>query len=176
VRRSQLESAVLAIATAAVLALGGWWWVANAPPPATSATLAAPPPSPTTAPAGPPDQTYPHPSELLQFDRSQVAELLPERDDVIQHDVGVLTDTGNIDYSGTVPGGARFLLEYACLGEGDLVIEVVTPDGSRHQRRLGCDATVDSLEFATGSTGNAVVRLVADTTRFVGVAVQLVRR
>jgi hypothetical protein len=86
----------------------------------------------------------------------------------------VLTDTGNVDYSGTVPGGARFLLEYACLGEGELAIEVVTPDGSAHTRRHGCEeATLDSLEFAAGSTGHAVVRVVADTSRFVGVAVQL---
>jgi hypothetical protein len=171
-RSSALGTAVLVAATAIALALGGWWWLANAPAPPDPPGAPAPP-SPTELPTTEP-AAYPHPSEILQFDVSQVEELLPEHDEVIRREAGVLTDGGSIDYSGTVPSGARFQLEYACLGEGELEVEVVTPDGSAHHRLLGCDATLESFAFTTGSTGYGVVRVVAHTTRFVGVAVQLV--
>jgi hypothetical protein len=172
-------SATLVAATVAALVLGGWWWVANAPPSPAGPVAAPAPSSPTADPAM--DQAgaradYPDPAEIIRFDESQVEELLPERDEVIRRDVGVLTDRGVIDYSGVVPGEARFLLEYTCLGEGELEIEVVNPEGSTNRRRLACDGTLESFEFAAGSPGYAQLRLVADTTDFVGVGVQLVPR
>jgi hypothetical protein len=166
-----MSLARLVIATAAVLVLGGWWWVATAPPPSGRLTAVAPPtptPVPTTGAAD-----HPHPAEIFAFDISQVEDLLPERDEVIRREAGVLTDAGAIDYSGTVAGGMQFVLEYACLGEGELEVEVVPPGGSTHYRRLTCDATLDWLEFSADSTGYGVVQVVAHTTRFVGVAVQL---
>jgi hypothetical protein len=181
-RRSPLATAALAIAAAAALALGGLWWTSNAPPPPTAV---AGWPLPTRAAAVPdavPDAvaarptSFPNPAEILQFDLDQVRRLLPDRDEVVRGDAGVLTDGGTVDYSGTVPGGTQYLLEVACLGVGELEIDVVTPDGSQHRRALGCDGTLSAVEFAAGSTGQALVLLVARTSRFVGIAVQLVLR
>jgi hypothetical protein len=178
--RSPLATAMLAIAAAAALALGGLWWTSNAPPP-SSAPLAGLPLPPTRADtaAGPvtaQPTTYPNPAEILQFDLDRVRRLLPARSEVVRGDAGVLTDGGTVDYSGTVPAGAEYLLEFACLGTGELEIEVVTPDGSIHHRAVGCDGTLGAVEFAAGSTGQAVILLVARTNRFVGIAVQLVLR
>lgn len=171
-RRSPLGLAVLALATAAALALGGRWWVSNAPPPA--GPVAGPsPPSPTAVRIEPELEDYPDPAEILQFDVDQVERILPEREEVLRREAGVLTDGGIIDYSGPVPAIARFQLEVACLGDGDLVVEVLMPNGAGHDRRLGCDGTLTALAFTAGSTGQAVIRMVARTDRFVGVAVQL---
>lgn len=170
--RSPLGTAVLAIATAAALALGVLWWVSNAPAGTAPRT---PPPPPTDIVTLAPE-AHPDPAEIVRFDLDQVRRLLPERFEVVRGDAGVLTDGGTIDYSGPVPAGSEFLFEVACLGEGELDIEVVTPDGSRHTRGLACDGTLGTVEFAAGSTGQAVILLVARTSRFVGIAVQLVLR
>lgn len=178
-RRSPPATVGLVLAVAAALTLGGVWWTSNAPPP-PAGRIAGPlalVPVRTTAPAvtAPPD-TYPDPAEILQFDLDRVGRLLPERVEVVRGDAGVLTDGGTIDYSGTVPGGTGYLLEFACLGPGELEIEVVAPGGSRHTRRLRCDGTLGAVEFAASNTGQAVILLVARTGRFVGIAVQLVLR
>jgi hypothetical protein len=171
-------TAILAVATTAALALGGLWWVRNAPPP--SGLLPGPPPPPPTVVYTAQPQSHPHPSEIVQFDLDQVERLLPARVEVVRGNAGVLTDGGTIDYSGPVPAGTEYLLEVACLaesdGDGELRIEVVTPDGSQHGRTLACDGTVGAVEFAANSTGPAVILLMARTTQFVGVAVQLVLR
>lgn len=174
-RGSPAGTAVLAVATAAVLALGGWWWVASAPP----RPAAAPAPAPEPVPVQPTPiltaepEVYPHPSEIVQVDLSVVEERLPRRGGVIREQSGVLTDSGAIDYSGTVASGARFVLEYACDGDGVLEVDVITPDGSEHHRTLECDLTLETVEFAAGSVGYALVRVVARTEWFVAVAVQL---
>jgi hypothetical protein len=175
-RPSPRDTAALAVATAAALALGALWWTSNAPPP-SSLILGPSTPAPTAVLTGAPEPaTYPHPSEIVQFDVDRVERILPERDDPLRREAGVLTEGGTIDYSGPVPAGAGFLLEVACLGEGELEIDVVTPDGSVHDRRLGCDGALGEVEFTASTVGQAVIRVVARTGRFVGVAVQLVER
>lgn len=147
----------------------------NALPPAGA--LAQPPAGASGAGSAP--GGYPHPADIVRFDLARVDALVPVRPGAVERSSGVLTDGGSVDYSGVVPGGAGFLLEYGCLtdghGDGVLRVEVVTPDGSAHRRQLDCDtaAPAGAIEFATASTGYAMVRLVADTTRFVGVIAQL---
>ncbi|WP_329105138.1 hypothetical protein OG792_31740 [Micromonospora sp. NBC_01699] len=117
---------LLAVGTAAVLAVGGWWWAASAPTP--TGPVAAPR---TASPVVPPDLAYDSYDSVDPETGAMVPDAgrgLPEFPGTVRRDQFAVHEGTIIDWPVQVESGARYLLQYVCDGPGELTIRV---DGTR---------------------------------------------
>lgn len=192
----RLRTTVLAVATLAALVGGGWWWQAH--PPRTGPVATAP----SAAPDAPLRLVVPAQSDrgaTFRVDPSTGAafrvDMAPEGPDPRRLIEGRLDEAARRSSLGSFPGtiwttrvrldgtqghvqrafaegGVRHLLQYRCVGPGELLVVV---DGARAADPItsACDGSVTSTEV-TGTGGPFQVSLASANAEPLRVEAQLV--
>ncbi|MGW4462425.1 hypothetical protein [Micromonospora sp. NPDC004704] len=148
---------LLALGTAAVLAVGGWWWVAAAPAPAVS--VAEPPVVPQVVPSvGPSDLFFlidPETGEVVVPDAGNV---LPEFPGTVRRDLFSVHEGTSTDWPVPVEPGGRYLLQYVCTGPGELTIRVDGIRTGKTETALVCGDGFTSTEV-TAADARMVIQV-----------------
>ncbi len=148
----------LAVFAVAVLGAGSWWWVASAPAPrvdgageVADAELASPHYAPDAVfqGDGPP---------IASIDPSTgrvvgggVDALLPMAPDAVWREIVVVSELRSIGWQVPVRAGGAYILQYACLGFGELVIQIEgTLDGPVNLQ-LDCEQALLNIDLVSAA-------------------------
>jgi hypothetical protein len=140
-RRIRLRAAVLA--GLALVAFGAWWWLAAAPDPPDPAGTAAPAPSGSPEPAAAGTTA----DELRRWG-GVIDGLLPDGQDTVDWWRGELAPDLHLTPLSDQPVAAgRYLLELACVGQGEARLRLAAGTGTGQRLSIRCTAAGELRRF-----------------------------